>query len=196
MGTSENGGRPAATSPRELAAAAQRLFLDKGFDETSVEDIAAAVGVSRRTFFRYFPTKADVLWVESSSELARLRGFLAADDGRSAYKTVLKSAIVEALEFPPEAVEWALHRAQLVLTVPSVQTHASVRFAEWKDAAAEFAAARAGVSKRELFPISVGHAVLAAMLSAHEYWVGHPSSDLSEALASAFDMLLPELPGH
>lgn len=194
MGISDNGGRPAATSPHELAAAAQQLFLEKGFDETSVEDIATAVGVSRRTFFRYFPTKADVLWVESSSELARLRESLAADDGTTPYAEVLTRAIVTALEYPPDQHQWAHQRAQLVLTVPSVQTHASLRFAEWKDAAAEFAASRAGVDKSELFPVAVGHAALAAMLAAHEYWTAHPDAELSAALRSAFEMLLPELP--
>lgn len=194
VGITDNAGRPAATSPHELAAAAQQLFLEKGFDETSVEDIATAVGVSRRTFFRYFPTKADVLWVESPSELARLRDSLAADDGTTPYAEVLSSAIVTALEYPANQREWAFQRAQLVLTVPSVQTHASWRFSEWKDAAAEFAASRAKVAKSDLFPVAVGHAVLAAMLTAHEYWTAHPEAELSTALHSAFGMLLPTLP--
>jgi mycofactocin system transcriptional regulator len=194
MAHGDSGGRPSATSPHELAAAAQQLFLEKGFDETSVEDIASAVGVSRRTFFRYFPTKADVLWVESPSELARLRENLAADDGSAPYEQVLTRSIVAALTYPSEQHQWAYQRAQLVLKVPSVQTHASFRFAEWKDAAAEFAAIRSGSSKTDLFPIAVGHAVLAAMLTAHEYWIGGPGRDLPEALESTFSMLLPGLP--
>jgi mycofactocin system transcriptional regulator len=192
MGISDTGGRPAATSPRELAAAAQRLFLEKGFDETNIEDIAAAVGVSRRTFFRYFPTKADVLWVESSAELARLREDLAADDGAAPYGEVLTRSIVDALTYPAEQHEWAFQRAQLVLTVPSVQTHAAVRFAEWKDAAAEFAAMRSGLRRTDLFPVAVGHAVLAAMLAGHEYWIAHPSSNLADALSESFRLLLPK----
>jgi AcrR family transcriptional regulator len=55
-------GRPAATSRQDVARAALDLFARQGYDETTVDEIAAAVGISRRTFFRYYESKPDVVW--------------------------------------------------------------------------------------------------------------------------------------
>jgi AcrR family transcriptional regulator len=45
----------------ELAMVARDLFLAKGYDETTIDDIAAAAGMSRRTLFRYFASKEDLV---------------------------------------------------------------------------------------------------------------------------------------
>ena len=60
-----------ARAPRELELIALRLFAEQGFDETTVDQIAAAAGVSRRTFFRYFDSKPAVLWSEFDREVDR-----------------------------------------------------------------------------------------------------------------------------
>jgi mycofactocin system transcriptional regulator len=192
--SADRGGRPAATTPHELAAVAQRLFLEQGFEATSVDDVALAAGIGRRTFFRYFPTKADTLFVESAAELRRLREHLAAGDDTEPYERVLSRAVLAALRFPDEDREWARQRAQLLLTVPAVQVHAMSRYAAWRAAAAEYAAARCGQPADALFPLAVGQAVLAATLGAHEHWLAHPDSDLFEALAGALALLLPHAP--
>jgi AcrR family transcriptional regulator len=54
-----------------LSAAAEKLFLSQGFEETTVEQIALTAGVSRRTFFRYYESKEDVM-VERSDRLGEL----------------------------------------------------------------------------------------------------------------------------
>jgi len=60
--------KKAATSDR-IRASALRLFREQGYDATTVEQIAAAAGVSHMTFFRYFPTKEDVALSDSYDPL-------------------------------------------------------------------------------------------------------------------------------
>jgi AcrR family transcriptional regulator len=171
----DRGGRPAITSARHLAEVAQALFVERGFDETTVGDIAAAAGVSRRTFFRYFSAKADVLWVESAAEIAEFRRLLDAEPADGPWTEALCRTAPAALHHPPEERTWMLHRAQLLLTVPAVQEKAAARHAEWRRIATEFATARGA---EDLIAIAAGHAVLAATLGAHEYWIAHPDEDL------------------
>jgi len=55
-----------------LVGAAERLFAEKGYDGTTVADIAAAAGVSTRTFFGYFRAKEDVLFAGADERLAAM----------------------------------------------------------------------------------------------------------------------------
>ncbi|MEV5647359.1 TetR family transcriptional regulator [Nocardia sp. NPDC052254] len=187
----DRGGRPALTNAHELAEVAQDLFLERGFEQTSIDDIAAAAGVSRRTFFRYFSTKADVLWVETPAELARLRELLTAAPGAESYDEVLIRATPEALRHPPEQRKWALQRAKLILTVPLVQEKAAVRHHEWRRIATEFVAARRGTGPDDLVAIATGHVVLAATLAAHEYWLAHPDEELPAVMAHLLRLMIP-----
>ena len=54
----------------ELIAAGTEMFREKGFDVTTVTDIAERVGISRRTFFRYFGSKDDLVfrWMDEQGE--------------------------------------------------------------------------------------------------------------------------------
>ena len=192
--SSSTGGRPAATSAAELASAAQRLFVAQGFQQTSIEEIAAEVGVSRRTFFRYFPTKADVLWAESPAELGRLRATLAEGDAATPYEDIVVAAVLAALSWAPEHEVWARQRAALIFSTPAVQAHAALVFGQWRAVATEFVARRWNLAASDLLPVAVGHAVLAATLAAHEHWIAHPGSDLAAALREALGLLLPAAP--
>ncbi|EFD71230.1 LOW QUALITY PROTEIN: regulatory protein, partial [Streptomyces lividans TK24] len=60
-----------------LVAAAFRLFLERGYEQTTVDDIVALAGVGRRSFFRYFPSKEDVVFPDHERCLADMQAFLA-----------------------------------------------------------------------------------------------------------------------
>lgn len=70
-------GRPRVSSRRTLEEAAAELFLEQGYDRTTVDDIARRAGVGRATFFNYFPSKPDLLWVDVDEALDSLRAELA-----------------------------------------------------------------------------------------------------------------------
>lgn len=190
------GGRPASTSVHKLAEIAQELFLSKGFTETSVDDIAAAAGVSRRTFFRYFPTKADVLWVETHEELRRVRDGLAAAPAHESWRETLCRVIPAAYVPSQRQRVWALQRAELVLREPAVQGPMAPHLADWRAVVAEFAARRLGAEPTGMLPIAVSAAALSAALAAHEYWLAHPAEDLPDVMAQMLRLMLPRLEDH
>ncbi|MFF2774773.1 TetR family transcriptional regulator [Streptomyces sp. NPDC058052] len=77
----------AATNPRttpkpamrdSLIAAAFQLFLERGYEQTTVDDIVTLAGVGRRSFFRYFPSKEDVVFPDHEQCLDDMTRFLAA----------------------------------------------------------------------------------------------------------------------
>jgi AcrR family transcriptional regulator len=57
---------------RDLVAAAVELFHARGYDDTTIDDIAGAAGVGRRTFFRYFRSKEDAISPDHEAALARI----------------------------------------------------------------------------------------------------------------------------
>jgi AcrR family transcriptional regulator len=59
---SRHRGRPVEIDREHLARVALGLFFERGFDNVSAAEIATAAGVSRRSLFRYFPTKVDLVW--------------------------------------------------------------------------------------------------------------------------------------
>ena len=62
--------------------AALDLFALRGFENVTSDEVADSAGISRRTFFRYFATKADAVWGDFAGHVARLEGLLAATDPR------------------------------------------------------------------------------------------------------------------
>src|SRR3954449_10700743 len=74
----ETGSAARADTRARIEQAALELFRLKGFEHVTIDDVAAAAGISRRTFFRYFATKADAVWGDFRGHVARLERLLAA----------------------------------------------------------------------------------------------------------------------
>jgi mycofactocin system transcriptional regulator len=182
-------GRPASTSRQDVARAALDLFARQGYDETTVDEIAAAVGISRRTFFRYFESKPDVVWGEFDAELGRLRDRLAEAPDSEPLMDVLRRSVIATNRFGAGALDELRIRMVLIGSVPTLVAHSAVRYEEWCEVVATFAASRLGGSPDDLGPQTVARAALGAAMAAFACWARDDDGDLAVEVDRAFCLL-------
>lgn len=164
-------GRPPGTSARALELAALRLFQEQGFDETTVEQISTAAGVSGRTFFRYFESKAAVLWHSFGDEVERLRaGFAEVGDAVPLMEAV-RRVVLEVNGERPADLEELRARMLLVGSVPALQSSATQHYDDWERAVSEYAGRRLGEPSDALVPLAVGRATLATCRAGFDRWI-------------------------
>lgn len=183
--TAARTGRPPVSSRCALERLGFELFARQGFDRTTVDDIAAAAGIGRRTFFRYFSSKNDLVWGDFEEQLVGLEDLLASADPATAMMDALRFAVVEFNRFDPAEVPWHRQRMELILRVPTLQADSTLRYASWRAVVTKFAATRMGLSPSDMLPRLVGHAVLASCIAAYEHWLAQEGTDLSRRLDKA-----------
>ncbi len=178
-------GRPRITSRAELEQVAFDLFDRQGFDRTTVDDIASAAGIGRRTFFRYFPSKNDVAWGDFDTELARMRRRLRAAPAGAPLMDAIRHAVVDFNRVAPDQIPAHRRRMALILRVPALQAHSTLRYAAWRQVIADFVAERTGLQPDMLLPRTVAHAMLGVAVAAYEQWLESGDGDLCELLDTA-----------
>jgi mycofactocin system transcriptional regulator len=182
-------GRRPSTTRAQIARVALGLFERNGFDETTVEDIADAVGISRRTLFRYFESKRDIVWGEFAVELVRLRQHLHEAPADEPLMDVLRRAVVSTNRFGAGELDELRIRVNLISTVPTLVAHSALRYAEWRQVVAEFAAERRGEGPDDLGSQTLAHAALGAAMAAFARWAHHDVEDLSVEVDRALRLL-------
>jgi len=182
----ERQGRPPVTSRAELERIALDLFIRQGFTETTLDDIAAAAGIARRTFFGYFSSKNDVVWGDFATLLAGMEEWLAQSSADLPLLDALTRAVIRFNDLPPDAVPAHRQRMSLILHVPALQAHSTLRYADSRGVVARFAARRLGQPVDALLPQLIGHLALGAAVAAYEQWLADDTSDLGVLLAEAF----------
>lgn len=178
-------GRRPATSKHELERVAFGLFERAGFEDTTVDDIAAAAGIGRRTFFRYFDSKNDIVWGSFTEQLDAMREHFARCAAEQPIMAALRDVVVNFNRFDPAEVPWHRRRMELILRVPALQAHSTLRYAEWRTVVAEFVADRLGLDVDALIPRTVSHATLSVCIAAYEHWLTHTDTELTEILDTA-----------
>jgi mycofactocin system transcriptional regulator len=178
-------GRRRVTSQGELEQVAFGLFEENGFDQTTVEDIAAAAGIGRRTFFRYFPSKNDVPWGTFELELERMRARLRACPRDTQLMDAIRVALVDFNQVEPAEVPQHRRRMELILRVPTLVAHSTLRFASWRAVVAEFVAERTAQRPDALAPQAISHAVLGVAIAAYQQWLDDEHAELGGLLDAA-----------
>jgi mycofactocin system transcriptional regulator len=192
VGGRQDGGQPGrrrVTSQAELEQVAFELFTMNGFEQTTVEDIAAAAGIGRRTFFRYFPSKNDIPWGMFELELERMRARLKACPSDVRLMDAIRVALVDFNRVEPAQIPRHRRRMELILRVPALLAHSTLRFAAWRDVIAEFVAERTSQRPDSLAPQVIAHAILGVAVAAYEQWLDDVDADLSGLLDAAMRQL-------
>lgn len=179
-------GRAPATTHGQLSHIALALFLERGFEQTTIDDIVEAAGIGRRTFFRYFRSKNDLPWGDFESMLAGMRAHLAGLPDDLPPRDALRTAVVEFNRFPDIEIPVHRERMWLLFNVPSLTAHSTLRYAEWRQVIAEFVAERLGNPPDAIEPQAIAWACLGLSLAAYEQWLAHPDADLLALIDEAF----------
>ena len=164
-----------------LTRVAMALFLERGFETTTLDDIAAAADVSRRSFFHYFASKEDVVFAWQEEITAALIEAVAARPAGESMLTAAENAIsamARQLE-PGEAVAMA----KLKRDNPALQARDQVKYEKLERALADALGKRADRSSEQLEARLVAMIATGAMRIGGELWAAEGAHEKPEALA-------------
>jgi AcrR family transcriptional regulator len=147
-----------------IARAALRLFAERGYDETTLAEIAEAADVAPRTIFAYFDSKEDILLSEEGTFLEELKRRL---DQRPAGTTTV-DAIREFLGCMESPDEDAKLRKQVVMANPILQAKMHARHVQLEPMLAESIARDLGAEPGDIRPLLIAASMTAAFTSVRD----------------------------
>ncbi|GII65596.1 TetR family transcriptional regulator [Sphaerisporangium krabiense] len=153
---------------RELMSAAIGLSLATGFDETTVDEIAKAAGVARRTFFRYFRSKEDAILPDHTACLRRVAEYLEDASPLRSPLQVIADAVRIVLDMYAEDPETAVRRYELTRRVPALRQWEIAATSGYQRAFSEYLDARRPEEDREAYRLRHEMAA-AAFVAAHNH---------------------------
>jgi mycofactocin system transcriptional regulator len=182
-------GRRRSTTPLHITDVAIDLFAARGFAEVSVDDVAQAAGIARRTLFRYYASKNAIPWGDFDAYLEQLQELLDGVDPQVPLREALRGALLAFNTF--DECESVRHRQRMrvILETAELQAYSMTMYAGWRDVIAGFVARRSGSKTTDLMPQTVAWTMLGVALSAYEHWLRDESESLPAALGNAFDVV-------
>lgn len=178
--------RQRAAVRSEIVETALAMFLTDGFEETPIDRIVEAVGVSRRTFFRYFGTKEDIVLGDLIS-----RGRVIADElaarpvGESPWEA-LRAALHASRETTVPDMDAALALGKMLFDTPSLRARLMEKRLRWQEMFVPLLAARMDgpADRARLRATAIAAAALSCLDTASEAWI---ESDGDGDLAELYD---------
>ncbi|MGW1198444.1 acyl-CoA-like ligand-binding transcription factor [Streptomyces sp. NPDC002536] len=179
----------------ELTEAALQLLALNGFDAVTIDEIAAAAGVSKRTFFRYFASKEDVVVQFLADMGTGMHEQLAARPTDERPSAALRHAVWVAMASCADHSDRALRVVQLILRTPALHARFLERQAQWRDDLAAELAHRHGLDpETDLYPrLAAGMALTAFDAVLHRWSGSDGSEDPAELIDQAFAVIGPAL---
>jgi AcrR family transcriptional regulator len=146
------------------------LMLRDGYDAVSVDAIAAAAGIGRTTFFRYFGSKPGVIWAPFDATLAWLQESLDAEAPDGDPLGAVQVAVVTSTRSALYSSEVWLERFQLLDSHPSLRSEAYEHWERWKRALAGHIAAAEGCDHNDAVPMAVAGACHGVFIAELRNW--------------------------
>jgi AcrR family transcriptional regulator len=180
----------------ELAAAAMQLFAERGYEEVTVEQIAAAAGVSRSSFFRYFTGKDDVLLQSSEANGQQLAQQLSARPREESSWMALRRSFDPLLVTVDADLVLSGALLTMLLTTPDLHGAHLAKQADWRDGLARELSTRpahtdhTGVEPARLDPmaaLALAGSALACLEAAQTVWVAQPDLQRAGVMGDLLD---------
>jgi len=172
-----------------IADVAVRLFMERGFVETTIDDIAAEAGISRRTYFRYFATKDDAVleYLHGFGEtvIRRLEARPASESPLTALQTAMRETLDE--ESPDTSVARAFSR--LIRETPALRARQLHLTATWENDLAEAISRRYGASEGVIRARLLAAVAVDALDIAAGLWTDSASGPFSHYLDEVFEVI-------
>jgi AcrR family transcriptional regulator len=177
---------------RALVDAALRLFTERGYAQVTVEDICAAVDVSPRTFFRYFPTKEHVLAEPVTRLLAAIRESLAAQPRSGTVWQALRTSVLAGVGVIEQSRTEFLRSAQVIRERPGALASSAAALMEWEQVVRDEVGQRLGADPVTMWAQLLLGTTMLAVRAALDRWADGAGAEPVRALVeTALDAVEP-----
>lgn len=181
-------GRRRSTTQDHITNVALDLFAERGFEAVSVDDVARAAGISRRTLFRYYPSKNAIPWGDFDAHLDHMRDLLVTVPHDVSIDVALRSALLAFNSFDASETDRHRQRMRVILQTDALQAHSMTMYAGWRDVVADYVGRRLGRDATHLVAQTAAWTLLGVALSAYGHWLADERASLEQALRDAFDI--------